>query len=89
MNIIILTDRQGAARAISLSLPVLLAALVAIVALPVSAVVLTWSLLGSSAAVDDAVSIDTDAVWEQTLADLASSEAASEEIGRASCRERV
>ena len=78
MNIIILTDRQGAARAISLSLPVLLAALVAIVALPVSAVVLTWSLLGSSAAVDDAVSIDTDAVWEQTLADLASSEAASE-----------
>lgn len=78
MNIIILTDRQGAARAISLSLPVLLAALAAIVALPVSAVVLTWSLLGSSAAVDDAVSIDTDAVWEQTLADLASSEAASE-----------
>ncbi|MEH6671136.1 M23 family metallopeptidase [Halopseudomonas sp.] len=78
MNIIILTDRQGAARAISLSLPVLLAALVAIVALPVSAVVLTWSLLGSSAAVDDAVSIDTDAVWEQTLADLATSEAASE-----------
>lgn len=78
MNIIILTDRQGAARAISLSLPVLLAALVAIVALPVSAVVLSWSLLGSSAAVDDAVSIDTDAVWEQTLADLASSEAASE-----------
>jgi murein DD-endopeptidase MepM/ murein hydrolase activator NlpD len=78
LNIIILTDRQGAARAISLSLPVLLAALAAIVALPVSAVVLTWSLLGSSAAVDDAVSIDTDAVWEQTLADLASSEAASE-----------
>ena len=78
MNIIILTDRQGAARAISLSLPVLLAALAAIVALPVSAVVLTWSLLGSSAAVDDAVSIDTDAVWEQTLADLATSEAASE-----------
>lgn len=78
MNIIILTDRQGAARAISLSLPVLLAALVAIVALPVSAVVLTWSLLGSSAVVDDSVNIDTDAVWEQTLADLASSEAASE-----------
>lgn len=78
MNIIILTDRQGAARAISLSLPVLLAALVAIVALPVSAVVLTWSLLGSSAAVDDSVGIDTDTVWEQTLADLASSEAASE-----------
>lgn len=78
MNIIILTDRQGAARAISLSLPVLLAALVAIVALPVSAVVLTWSLLGGSVAEDEPVSIDTDVVWEQTLADLASSEAASE-----------
>ncbi|MBL4835294.1 MAG: peptidoglycan DD-metalloendopeptidase family protein [Pseudomonas sp.] len=78
MNIIILTDRQGAARAISLSLPVLLAALVAIIALPVSALVLTWSLLGGSVSEPDSVAADTDAVWEQTLADLASSEAGNE-----------
>jgi len=78
LNIIILTDRQGAARAISLSLPVLLAALVAIIALPVSALVLTWSLLGGSVNEPDSVAADTDAVWEQTLADLASSEAGNE-----------
>jgi murein DD-endopeptidase MepM/ murein hydrolase activator NlpD len=78
LNIIILTDRQGAARAISLSLPVLLAALVAIIALPVSALVLTWSLLGGSVSEPDSVAADTDAVWEQTLADLASSEAGNE-----------
>lgn len=78
MNIIILTDRQGAARAISLSLPVLLAALVAVIALPVSAVVLTWSLLSSSAVETESVVVDTDAVWEQTLADLAASEAGDE-----------
>lgn len=78
MNIIILTDRQGAARAITLSLPVLLAALVALVAMPVSALVLTWSLLADSAAETKPMVVDSDAVWEQTLADLASSEAGNE-----------
>lgn len=56
----------------------LLAALVAIIALPVSALVLTWSLLGGSVNEPDSVAADTDAVWEQTLADLASSEAGNE-----------
>ncbi|WP_339846137.1 M23 family metallopeptidase [uncultured Halopseudomonas sp.] len=78
MNIIILTDRQGAARAISLSFPVLLAALVALIAMPISAVVLTWSLLSDSSVQSQAALVDTDTVWEQTLADLASSEADEE-----------
>lgn len=78
MNIIILTDRQGAARAITLSLPVLLAALVALIALPVSALVLTWSLLVDPEAKAEPVRIDADTVWEQTLADLASSESGDE-----------
>lgn len=78
MNIIILTDRQGAARAITLSLPVLLAALVAVVALPVSALVLTWSLLADPSAETSPVLVDSDTVWKQTLADLAQSEAGNE-----------
>lgn len=78
MNIIILTDRQGAARAITLSFPVLLAALVAVIAMPVSALVLTWSLLDSSPAADPART-QTDVIWEQTLADLEASEAGRNE----------
>jgi murein DD-endopeptidase MepM/ murein hydrolase activator NlpD len=78
LNIIILTDRQGAARAVTLSLPVLLAALVALIALPVSALVLTWSLL-SSEPQSDTGRTNTDAVWEQTLAELEAGDAASTE----------
>ena len=78
MNIIILTDRQGAARAVTLSLPVILAALAALIALPVSALVLTWSMLGSESQ-SDSEKTTTDAVWERTLAELEVNEAASSE----------
>jgi murein DD-endopeptidase MepM/ murein hydrolase activator NlpD len=78
LNIIILTGRQGAARAVTLSLPVLVAALVALIALPVSALVLTWSLL-SSEPQSDTGRANTDAVWEQTLAELEAKDAASTE----------
>ena len=78
MNIIILTDRQGAARAVTLSLPVILAALAALIALPVSALVLTWSMLGSESQ-SDSERTNTDAIWERTLAELEVNEAASSE----------
>lgn len=78
MNIIILTDRQGAARAVTLSLPVMLAALAALIALPVSALVLTWSMLGSESQ-SDSERTNTDAIWERTLAELEVNEAASSE----------
>jgi len=78
LNIIILTDRQGAARAITLSVPVLLAALVTLIALPVSALVLTWSLLDAQPQ-EQSVSDHANAVWEQTLADLEVSEAGRNE----------
>jgi len=78
LNIIILTDRQGAARAVTLSLPVILAALAALIALPVSALVLTWSMLGSESQ-SDSERTNTDAIWERTLAELEVNEAASSE----------
>lgn len=68
MNIIILTDRHGAARALTLSLPVLLAALAALIAVPMIAMVLTWSVL--SAAPQPTLPTDSEAAWQQTLTEI-------------------
>ncbi|WP_022961883.1 M23 family metallopeptidase [Halopseudomonas pelagia] len=76
MNIIILTDRHGAARALTLSLPVLLAAGAAMVAVPVMAAVLTWSVLTS--APQPVISVESEAAWQETLADIDTEESGGE-----------
>lgn len=68
LNIIILTDRHGAARALTLSLPVIVAGLVALLALPVAAAVLTWSVLSS--APQPSIQQNSEAAWQQELAEL-------------------
>ncbi|MFO7706205.1 MAG: M23 family metallopeptidase [Halopseudomonas sp.] len=76
MNIIILTDRFGAARALNVSLPALLGAAAAIVAVPVMVAVLTWSVLTSAPQPVTAAQADT--TWQDTLADLDAEAAGSE-----------
>lgn len=76
MNIIILTDRHGAARALTLSLPVLLAAGAALVAVPVLVAVLTWSVLTD--APQPVISADSEAAWQETLADIDSEQSGTE-----------
>ncbi|MEH6497996.1 MAG: M23 family metallopeptidase [Pseudoalteromonas distincta] len=77
MNIIILTDRHGAARALTLSLPVLLAAGAALIAVPVMVAVLTWSVL--SDAPQPVTALDSDVTWEETLADIDTESSAGSE----------
>jgi len=77
LNIIILTDRHGAARALTLSLPVLLAAGAALIAVPVMVAVLTWSVL--SDAPQPVTALDSDVTWEETLADIDTESSAGSE----------
>lgn len=66
MNIIILTDRHGSARALTLSTPwVILAALI-ILAMPAAAAVLTWQALDSRTPLSAQVA-DYDQLWQDTL----------------------
>jgi murein DD-endopeptidase MepM/ murein hydrolase activator NlpD len=77
LNIIILTDRHGAARALTLSLPVLLAAGAALIAVPVMVVVLTWSVLTD--APQPVLATDADLAWQETLTDVEVEDATSNE----------
>lgn len=76
LNIIILTDRHGAARALTLSLPVLLGAGAALLAVPVLVAVMTWSVLAG--APQPVVAPGLDEAWHETLADIGSDEPAAE-----------
>lgn len=68
MNIIILTGRQGATKALTLGSPWVIAGLVSIIAMPIAAALLTWQLSGAGKAADSSsVAMDYDHIWEQSL----------------------
>ena len=68
MNIIILTDRHGAAKALTLGLPALLARLGALLVLPLMVTILTWNVLASNAPAGY-VEVEDEVLWEETLAE--------------------
>ncbi|WP_193073717.1 M23 family metallopeptidase [Pseudomonas sp. FME51] len=68
MNIIILTGRQGATKALTLGSPWVIAGLVSIIAMPIAAALLTWQLSGAGKAADSPSEVvDYDHIWEQSL----------------------
>lgn len=66
MNIIVLTERGGNRRALSLSPLWLAGGLAGILLMPILAAVLTWQLLGSQPAADQHLSaLDYESLWQQ------------------------
>lgn len=69
VNIIILSDRLGAARALRLSTPWLVFALVLVLAMPAAAALITWRMVANPS--EPVVqSIDYEAIWQQALAEI-------------------
>jgi len=68
VNIIILSDRLGAARALRLSAPWVVLALVLILAMPAAAAWITWRLVAPAAG-PIVQSVDYEAIWQQALAE--------------------
>lgn len=68
MNIIILTGRQGATKALTLGSPWVIAGIMAVVAMPIAAAVITWQLSGAGKAIEEpSVALDYEQIWEQSL----------------------
>lgn len=69
VNIIILTGRQGATKALTLGSPWVLAGVLGILAMPVAAALLTWQLLGASGKAPDDVTaaLDYEHIWQQSM----------------------
>lgn len=68
MNIIILTGRQGATKALTLGSPWVIAGLVSIIAMPIAAALLTWQLSGAGKIAErPSTVVDYDHIWEQSL----------------------
>lgn len=68
MNIIILTGRQGATKALTLGSPWVIAGLVSIIAMPIAAALLTWQLSGAGKDAErPSAVVDYDHIWEQSL----------------------
>lgn len=68
MNIIILSDRLGAARALRLSTPWVVLGLVLVLAMPAVAAWVTWRLVGTPA-VPVAQGVDYEQMWQQALSE--------------------
>ncbi|HIZ50538.1 MAG TPA: M23 family metallopeptidase [Candidatus Pseudomonas excrementavium] len=68
MNIIILTGRQGATKALTLGSPWVIAGIMAVIAMPIAAAVVTWQLSGAGKTVEPVnAALDYEQIWEQSL----------------------
>lgn len=68
VNIIILTGRQGATKALTLGSPWVLAGIMAVIAMPIAAAVITWQLSGAGKTVEPVnAALDYEQIWEQSL----------------------
>lgn len=68
VNIIILTGRQGATKALTLGSPWVLAGIMAVIAMPIAAAVITWQLSGAGKSVEPVnAALDYEQIWEQSL----------------------
>ncbi|AQZ94758.1 M23 family metallopeptidase [Halopseudomonas phragmitis] len=77
MNIIILTGRHGAARALTLSPPWVIGTVLTVLALPIIAALLTWKVMAPTTEVVVSAQ-DYDRVWQRTLDEMASHSASDE-----------
>jgi murein DD-endopeptidase MepM/ murein hydrolase activator NlpD len=66
VNIIILTDRHGAAKTLTISTPWVVLSLVMILAMPVAAALVTWRVLSPEAA-DNALVMEYDQPWDESM----------------------
>lgn len=69
LNIIILTERQGATKSLALSSPWIIGSLLSVIAMPVIAALLTWQLAtsGTDSALADNAALDYERIWDASL----------------------
>lgn len=78
VNIIILTDRHGASRAVTLGTPWVVMALLVVLALPVATAIITWRA-ATTQELPEAVVVNYDELWEEALLDYQAENAPKEE----------
>lgn len=67
VNIIILTGRQGATKALTLGSPWVISGILAIIAMPIAAALVTWQLSGAGEAEASQAALDYEQIWAQSI----------------------
>ncbi|HDZ56616.1 MAG TPA: hypothetical protein ENI17_13835 [Pseudomonas xinjiangensis] len=78
MNIIILTDRHGAAKALTISTPWVALGLIMVLAMPVAAAFFTWHALAPDESLQASI-VNHDELWQETLKEYEADASSKEE----------